>query len=211
MIEHENVPDTIFSNSPLRKVVHFDETISIPPQSTTSVSLLTSPSTTSLSFPLMGEKAGVRFKLCILFLSLFIALLIGFMLSLLLLTQFIHTPKYTSLSNQFSSEKNAIENNYRLFQHFNLLWINELDFSIDVCEDFYTFVCRKWLTNHPLSPLEFKRSWLTERSKDIRNKFAEKLAELSEIQAYNQQNQTEEVTTEPEFDDIGGLTPTKNE
>jgi hypothetical protein len=199
MTAHDNIPDTNFNDSPLRKVVHFDESLSIPAQSATSVSLLTSASGTSLSLPLIAEKAGVRFKLFILLLSLFIALIIGFILSLLLVTQLIHVPKRTSLSRRYLSTLSE-QNDNRL-----------LDFNVDVCEDFYGVVCRKWLVNHPLSTLDFKRSWLTERSRDIRNKFAEKLTNLSDIQAYNHQieinkNQTEEPTNEIDFE-----TSAKNE
>jgi hypothetical protein len=218
MKEHLEVPDTIFSNSPLRKAVHFDEIISIPPPSITSSSLLTSPSSTSLSLPLIAEKPGVRFKLLILLLSLLIALIIGFILSLVLIRQLIHLPPQTSLSHGFSSnlsEQNSMSNNH-LFEHFDSIWIDELDFHTDICEDFYSSVCQKWLVNHPLSPLEFKRSWLTERSHDIREKFAKILANLSDIHAYNQQmelekNQTEEIAGEPDIDDLGGFTSTKNE
>ena len=74
---------------------------------------------------------------------------------------------------------------------------------------FIIFVCRKWLINHPLSPLEFKRSWLTETSHDIREKFARTLANLSDTHAYNHQIeiQTQQVTNEIELDD----TSAKNE
>jgi hypothetical protein len=222
MNDHQDVPDTIFSSSPLRKAVHFNETISCAPQSATSISLLTSPSSTSLSFPLIAEKPGVRFKLCILLLSLLIALIVGFILSILLVTQLIHVPKHSLLSHRFYStlsEQNTInyDNNNRLFEHLNSSWINQLDFSVDICDDFYSFVCRKWLTNHLLSPLDFKRSWLTERSQDIRAKFAEKLVNLSETEVYNHQmeindkNQTEEVTAEVEIDGFVSSASTKNE
>jgi hypothetical protein len=222
MTEHQDVPDIIFSSSPLRKVVHFDEIISTPPRSTTSTSLLTFASSTSLSLPLLAEKPGVRFKLFILFLSLFIALIIGFILSLIIVTQFIHVPIRNSLSQRFLStlsEPNAVNNNNNnnhLFEHLDSIWIDELDFHTDVCEDFYGFVCRKWLINHPLSPLEFKRSWLTERSQDIREKFAKILANLSDIHAYNHQmeiekNQTEQIIGETEIDYYNGLTSPKNE
>jgi len=208
MREDQHVPDTIFSGNPLRKIVHFKQTISIPPQSTTSTSLLTSSSTISLTLPLPVEKPGVRFKLFILLLSLLIALTIGFILSLVLVTQFIHIPTRTFLSPEsFStlSEQNTIQNNH-LFEHLDSIWIDQLDFNTNVCEDFYNFVCRKWLVDHPLSPLEFKRSWLTETSHDIREKFARILANFSDSHAYNHQmeienNQTEQVTGETELDD----------
>jgi hypothetical protein len=120
-------------------------------------------------------------------------------------TQFIHVPTRTSPSPGLYStvsEQNAIQNNYR-FEQFHSTWIDQLDFNVDVCEDFYNFVCGKWLINHPLSPLEFKRSWLTERSHDIREKFARILANLSDIHAYNETkiNQTEQVTSEIDIDD----------
>ena len=210
MHEDQHVPDTIYSSSPLRKIVHFNQTISIPPPpaSATSTSLLTTSSTASLSFPLIVDKPGASFKFLILFLSLLIALIIGFILSLVLVTQFIQVPTRTSASpGLFStvSEQNAIENHYR-FGGLNSTWSDQVDFNIDVCEDFYNFVCRKWLINHPLSPLEFKRSWLTERSNDIREKFARILANLSDIHAYNHQietktNQTEQVISEIDIDD----------
>jgi hypothetical protein len=209
MTEQKDVPDTIFSSSPLRKVVHFEEIILIQSKSATSTSLLTS----SLSLPLLAEKPGVRFKLLILLLSLFIALIIGFILSIILVTQFIHVPTPTSLPQRiFStlSERNTVNNNH-LFEY-----LDELDFHTNICENFYGFVCRKWLVNHPLSPLEFKRSWLTERSQDIREKVSKILANLSDIHAYNHQieiekNQTKEITEEPEIDYFGGLTSPKNE
>ncbi|CAF4316177.1 unnamed protein product, partial [Rotaria magnacalcarata] len=103
-------------------------------------------------------------------------------LSLLFITQIIRTPKSNFLSYRFfskSSERNAINNQIHLFERVNPLWINELDLSADICNDFYGCICRKWLSNHPLSPLELKRSWLTERSQNIREAFAEKLANLS--------------------------------
>jgi hypothetical protein len=218
MTEQSDVPDVIFSSSPLRKIVHFEETISIPSQSATSTSLLASSSSTSFTLPLLAEKPGVRFKLLILLLSLIIALIIGFILSLILVTQFIHVPTTTSLTEGvFStlSERNAVNNNH-LFEYLDSIWIDELDFHTNICENFYGFVCRKWLINHPLSPLEFKRSWLTERSQDIREKFAKILANLSDIHAYNHQmeiekNQTKPITEETEIDYFGGLTSSKNE
>jgi hypothetical protein len=149
-------------------------------------------------------------------------LIIGFILSLIIVTQFIHVPIRNSLSQRFLStlsEPNAVNNNNNnnhLFEHLDSIWIDELDFHTDVCEDFYGFVCRKWLINHPLSPLEFKRSWLTERSQDIREKFAKILANLSDIHAYNHQmeiekNQTEQIIGETEIDYYNGLTSPKNE
>jgi len=217
MNDHQTVSDTTFNSSPLRKAVHFDDTISIPPQSTTSTSVLTS--STSLTLPLIAEKPGVRFKLLILLLSLLIALIIGFILSLLLVTQLIQIPKSSPSSHRFHSilsEKYVVNNNNRLFAYLDPLWIEELDFSTNVCHDFYGFVCRKWLIDHPLSPLEFKRSWLTERSQDIRKQFAQTLTNLSEIYAYNHQmevnkNPTEVITRELDIVDFDGLTPGKNE
>ena len=105
-------------------------------------------------------------------------------------TQFVHVPQRTSSSDEFSKRlaENAInKNNRRFFEHFDLWWLDELDFNIDICDDFYEFVCQKWLNDHPLSPLEFKRSRLTERSRDIREKFAQTLANLSTVETYNYQ------------------------
>ncbi|CAF1516819.1 unnamed protein product [Rotaria magnacalcarata] len=204
MDESQDVPDTIFSSSPLRKLVHFNEKDSIPQQLTTSTSLLTSSSTIPLSFPLVSQKPGVRFKLFCLFLCLITALAIGFILSLLFITQIIRTPKSNFLSYRFfskSSERNAINNQIHLFEHVNPLWINELDLSADICNDFYGCICRKWLSNHPLSPLELKRSWLTERSQNIREAFAEKLANLSEIEAYNYQMKADKNNTQESVED----------
>ncbi|CAF5068386.1 unnamed protein product, partial [Rotaria magnacalcarata] len=119
MDESQDVPDTIFSSSPLRKLVHFNEKDSIPQQLTTSTSLLTSSSTIPLSFPLVSQKPGVRFKLFCLFLCLITALAIGFILSLLFITQIIRTPKSNFLSYRFfskSSERNAINNQIHLFE-----------------------------------------------------------------------------------------------
>ncbi|CAF4717692.1 unnamed protein product, partial [Rotaria socialis] len=82
--------------------------------------------------------------------------------------------------------------------------------------DFYGFTCRKWLSNHPLSPLELKRSWLTERSQNIRDAFAERLANLSEIEAYNYQLQADKNNTQESVEDttlnyFDGLSSDKNE
>ncbi|CAF3536820.1 unnamed protein product [Adineta steineri] len=223
MHEQHDVADPNLNNNPLRKMVQFKDTILIPTQSATSTSLLTSSSSsTSLTLPLIAEKTGARFKLLILLLGLFIALTIGFILSLLLVTQLNHhVPKHALSSQQFHSilSKQNITNNKnknRLFEHLDSVWIDELDFNTDICYNFYGFVCRKWLTNHPLSPLDFKRSWLTERSQDIRQKFALTLANLSEIYAYNYQmeikkNQTETTTKEMDIVDFEGLTSVKNE
>lgn len=196
MSEHQVVPNIIYSSSPLRKVVHFDDIISIPPSSARSISLLTS--STSLTLPLVAEKPGVRFKLLILLLSLLIALIIGFILSLILVTQFIHVPIHKSFS-LFSEKQNTFSE-------------HDLDLHENICENFYESVCRKWLINHPLSPLEFKRSWLTERSKDIRDNFAKTLTNLSEIHAYNYQIEIEKNQTEETIiDDYNELTSPKNE
>ncbi|UJR33154.1 hypothetical protein I4U23_020611 [Adineta vaga] len=220
MDERYDAPDIIISKSPTRKIVHFNDTIAIPMQLTTSTSLLTtSSSTTSLTLPLIAEKPGVRFKVTILFLALFIALTIGFILSLLLVTQIITVPTHSLPSHRFRTilwEHNVTNYNHRLFQHLDSVLIGQLDFNTTVCRDFYSFVCRKWLIQHPLSPLEFKRSWLTERSQDIREKFARTLANFSINHAYNYQieikkNQTTEVTKETEIVDFDGLTSIKNE
>jgi uncharacterized membrane protein YraQ (UPF0718 family) len=219
MDENQDVPDTIFSSSPLRKVVHFNEKDSIPQQLTTSTSLLTSSSTIPLPFPLISQKPGVRFKLFCLLLCLITALTIGFILSLLFITQIIRMPKPNFLSYQFfskSSEQNAVNNKIHLFEHFNPLWTDELDFSTDICNDFYGFICRKWLSNHPLSPLELKRSWLTERSQNIRENFAEKLANASEIEAYNYRTKADKNNTQESVEDttlnyFDGLPSDKNE
>ena len=133
MCEDQHLSDTIFSSSPLRKIVHFNQTTLMPSQSTTPTSFLTSSSSTSLTFPLLVEKPGVRFKLLFLLLSLLIALIIGFILSLILVTQFIHIPTRTSYT---------IQNNY-LFEHFDSIWIEQLDFNANICEDFYNFCLSK--------------------------------------------------------------------
>ncbi|CAF0816440.1 unnamed protein product [Rotaria sordida] len=219
MNENQDVPDTIFSSSPLRKMVHFDETTSIPPQIATSTSLLTSSSTSSLPFPIISEKAGVRFKFFCLLLSLFIALIIGFIFTIFFIINAKYIPKYNFFSHElFSklSEQNSLNNKYQLFEHFDSLWINQLDFNSDICNDFYGFVCRKWLSNHPLSSFEFKRSWLTERSNNIRENFAEILTNLSEIEAYNYQmkinkNQIQELINDTHIEDFDELTSEKNE
>ncbi|CAF2407317.1 unnamed protein product [Rotaria sp. Silwood2] len=219
MNENQDVPDTIFSSSPLRKIVHFDETTSMPPQAATSTSLLTSPSTSSLPFPIISEKPSVRFKFLCLLLGSFIALTIGFILTILFITHATHMPQHDFLSHRFFSklsERNATNNKHNLFKNFNSLWINQLDFSSDICNDFYGFVCRKWLSNHPLSSLEFKRSWLTEKSKYIRDNFAEKLNNFSEIEAYNYQmkiekNKTQVLTYDVDIDNFDGVTSEKNE
>lgn len=206
---HQHVPRTIFSNSPVRKVVHFDDVISNPPQSATSISLLTSVSSTSLSLPLISEKPGVRFKLLILLLSLLIALTIGFILSLILVTQFIHLPARSPFS--LLSEENLLDKN-DLFKRFDSTLIDRFNFQSNICDNFYDFVCQKWLINHSLSPLDFKRSWLTERSEDIRGNFAKILANLSDIHAYNHQIEIEKnQTKELEIDDFNELTSSKNE
>lgn len=160
MTTDQHIPQIVFNSISSRKI---NPLISIP---STSTSVLISSS--SLSFPLIAEKPGIRFKLVILLLALVFALLIGFLLSLILLSQVIHLPTQkfipivTQRSHQILNEKH-------------------------LCEDFYGFICRKWLIDHPLSILDFKRSWLTERSKDIREKFARILSNLSEIHVRDQQ------------------------
>ncbi len=203
MREHQHIPQTIFRTNPLGKIIDFDKIISIP-----STNLLISSSSTSISFPLTVEKPGVRFKIFILLLTLFISLIIGFILSLIFVTQFIHViPKHTFLSHELFSilpKQNTIHNKYL----FDSIWIDQLDFNnTNICENFYSFVCQKWLINHPLSPLEFKRSWLTEKSQDIRENFANILANIS----YKHQIEIEQVTIETEIDDYDGLTSAKNE
>ncbi|CAF4154300.1 unnamed protein product, partial [Rotaria sp. Silwood1] len=64
-------------------------------------------------------------------------------------------------------------------------------------------------------PLELKRSWLTERSQNIREAFAEKLANLSEIEAYNYQmkadkNNTQESVEDTTLNYFDGLSSDKN-
>ena len=179
-----------------------------------STSLLTSSSTISLSSPLVSEKPGATFKFLFILLSCLLALIIGFILSLILVTQFLQIPtRPPPSSGSFStvSDHNAKQNNH-LFDQFDSISVDSLDFQIDICEDFYHFVCREWLIHHPLSPLEFKRSWLTERSQDIRENFARMLANASDTHAYHHQlesekNRAEQVTSEPDIDD----TSTKNE
>lgn len=194
-------------DNPLRKSVHFDSTVIMPAHSTTSTSLITTSSTVSLSYPLLAEKAGIRFKILILILSLCIALAIGFILSLIFLTQVIHLPKHTSLSRGYFTtiiEKNFLEK-HRLFEQLKSLSIEQFDFQSDICDDFYGFICRKWLTNHTLNPYEFKRSWLTEKSRDIRENFARILANLTDhYQFENEQNQSH-------FDDYQELASASNE
>ncbi|CAF0744225.1 unnamed protein product [Rotaria sp. Silwood1] len=219
MNENQDVPDTVFSSSPLRKIVHFDETTSIPPQAATSTSLLTPPSTSSLPFPIVSKKPGVRFKFVCFLLSIFIALIIGFVFTILFIIHAKHIPQYNFFSHRFLlklPEQNAKDHKYHLFEHFDALWIDQLDFTSDICNDFYGFVCRKWLSNHPLSSLEYKRSWLTERSKDIRENFAKKLTNLSEIEAYNYQikierKKSQELTYDTDVDSFDAVTSEKNE
>ncbi|CAF1158867.1 unnamed protein product [Adineta ricciae] len=221
MNEQKNVQNVSVSSNPSsRKVVHFNETISTSMQFTTSTSLLTtSSSTTSLTLPLIAGKAGVRFKITILFLGLFIALIIGFILSLLLVSQVISVPTQSLPSHRFHTtawEHSVTKHNHRLFQYLDSFLIDQLDLNTDVCRDFHGFVCRKWLTQHPLSPLEFKRSWLTESSESIRSNFARTLTNYSENYAYNYQmelegDQTEKVTREKDIVDFDGPTSIKNE
>lgn len=52
--------------------------------------------------------------------------------------------------------------------------------EIDVCHDFYGFVCRQWLVENRLSASEFKRSWLTEKSKEIRAEFEKIIKNFTE-------------------------------
>ena len=184
------MPDIVFSSTPLRKAVQFDQSISIPPTAT-STSFLISSSSSSLSFPLAVEKPGIRFKLVILLLSLFLALLVGFLLSLILVTQVIQIP------------------NRRIIPLVTHVPIDHSGWNTNICEDFYGFICGKWLIDHPLSTLDFKRSWLTERSKDIREKFARILANFSDTHVEHYQtdmnnNQTDEI-------DDDGYSSTKNE
>lgn len=197
MSTHQHVPDMIFTSTPLRKAVQFDQSISIPPTAT-STSVLLGSSSSSLAFPLTAEKAGIRFKLVILLLSLFLALLVGFLLSLILVTQVIHIP-----NTKF----------FPLVQQKTHVVIDHTEWNTNICEDFYGFICGKWLIDHPLSTLDFKRSWLTDRSKDIREKFARILANFSDAFAeYYQNNLNHNQTDEfhPDFDD-GGYSSTRNE
>lgn len=215
----QDIPDTIFSNSPLHKIVHFNDGDSIPPQSMISASLLSSSSRTSLAFPLVSEKPGVRFKLCCLLLSLIVALTIGLILSIVFIHQIINMPRQNKFSNRLLPKSlilNTINKTNHLFEHFDSIQLNELDFSESICNNFYGFVCGKWLSNHPLAPFELKRSWLTERSQDIRQKFADKLANLSEIEAYNyqtkvQKNQTQETTENSDVNYFDESISEKNE
>lgn len=180
MSADQHIPEIVFNTTPLRKV---DQLISIP---ATSTSILISSST--LSFPLIGEKPGIRFKLVILLLALVFALLVGFLLSLILLSQVIDLPatKVIPIVKESSNDRREM-----------------------ICEDFYGLMCRKWLIDHPLSTLDFKRSWLTERSKEIREKFAGILANLSAIHVELEKNQTDEFHRD--FDDDEGYSSTRNE
>lgn len=219
MDKHKYVPDIIFSSSPLRRVVQINAPVSNQSHLAISTSRLTTVSAESLPFPLIAEKPGVRFKLLCLVLSLFITLAIGFILSVLFLTQINHITKFNLLPHGLFSKlypPTNVNNKYRLLEGVSPSWINEFDFNVDACDDFYGFVCRKWLSKHPLSPLEFKQSWLTQTAQNIRINFAEKLANLSGIEAYNHRikndrNQHEDITPATDIDQLEELTSERNE
>ena len=214
MEDRRTVPEMIFTGSPQpppppTKVVHFETPSANTTAPPTPIHLVTS---SSLTFPLIAEKPGARFKLIILLLSLLAAILVGFILSLLVVSQFIELPSRTSLPRRLLPsivEPSPIANEYRFFDELDSPWIDQLDFGIDMCENFYGFVCHKWLRNHSLSPLEFKRSWFTERSNDIRQKFARELAELSAIEADQHRTETSDETVD--IDDDASAPSTKNE
>ena len=213
--QREQASEVMFREAPLRKTVHFEETISNSTPGATSISLLTSP---TLSLPLIAEKPGVRFQLMILLLGLLIALIVGFILSLLLVTQFLNTSTRTTLPRRYflpSAEQTTLIKNSRLFEHLAAPWIDQLNLASDVCNNFYSFICEKWLTTHALPPLDFKRSWFTERSRDIRNRFTEKLARLSAIEAEKHLKETAKNESmdenEAEIDDAVGLLSAANE
>lgn len=209
-------PSTVtFSETPARKTVHFEDTISSSAAADKSRSLLTAPSSTSLSLPLIAEKPGARFQLTILLLGLFIALIVGFILSLILVTQLLNVSARTTLPRRYFSssaeQTTAIKNSHR-FEHLDAAWLDQLDFTSDVCGNFYSFVCQKWLTSHALPSLDFKRSWFTERSRDIRDRFAAKLANLSDIEADERRNEiAKNYSMEANVDDAVGLLSAKNE
>lgn len=200
--------DLMASQSSLGKVVRFHPTTILPLQSTTSVSILTSTSSTSLTLPLIAERPGARFKLVILLLGLLFALIVGLILSLLFVTQLLSVPTGILPSRRFHTIWSKTDDPSQS--------LDQLDPTVDACRDFHGFVCRKWSAEHPLSPLDLKRSWLTERSDDIRRQFAESLANLSETQASShrmavKKSAGEGVTRAPEIIDFDGLTSMRNE
>ena len=178
----------VFSEKASKKKVHFEEVI---------VPVTTTVSSTSLSLPLIGEKAGVRFQLSILLLALGLALILGFILSLLLVSQLLHGSIRPVLPRRYftdPAEEKIIQKNLKLFGHLPSPFIAQVDLTRDVCEDFYQFVCQKWLSTHPLSAESIKRTWLTERSREIREQFAEKLVHLSGIESSKAEpNETIEI------------------
>ena len=194
----------VFLENTSKKKVHFEEII---------VPVTTTVSSTSLSLPLLAEKTGVRFQLSILFLALGFALLLGIILSILLVSQLLHGSIRPILSRQYVSDVNEekiTQKNLKLFGHLPSPFITQIDLSRDICEDFYQFVCQKWLITHPLLPSNIKRTWLTERSRDIRSKFAEKLVQLSQIELTTiDHNETIEIDWD--IEDPSSSTPMNNE
>ena len=217
MIRHqrEHPSAVTFSESPARKTVHFEDTISCSTPADKSRSLLTAPSSTSLSLPLIGEKPGARFQLMILLLGLFVALVVGFILSLILVTQLLNVSARTTLPRRYfspSAEQMTVIKNSHLFEHLDTTWLEQLDFTSDVCGNFYSFICQKWLTTHALPSLDFKRSWFTERSRDIRDRFVARLTNLSAIEADKHRNEiAQNYSMEANVDDAVGLLSAKNE
>lgn len=191
----------VFSENPSKKRVHFEEIITpIAPAN----------SFTSLSLPLISEKPGVRFQLSILFLALFLALLLGFILSLLLVSQLLQQSNRPIFPGKYfppSPVEQIAHANFQSFGHLPLSSLSQLDFSRDVCDDFYQFVCQKWLNTHPLSSHDAKRTWLTEQSHEIREKFAEKLFDLSVIESMK----NETIVMDWDVEDLSNSTPMNNE
>lgn len=59
------------------------------------------------------------------------------------------------------------------------VFFHRFDFTADICHDFYNFVCRQWIIAHPLSVSEIKRTWFTEKSREIRTNFHQFLINAS--------------------------------
>jgi hypothetical protein len=196
---HVHLSTVTFNEHPLQRTVNFDDILLNIPTLTTSTSRLTILPESKL--PLVVNKSSVRCQLFIVFLSIFIALIIGFILIVLLITQLVSISTRTSLPDRYLSIYSKLPGNNKnahLLTHLPLSWTDQYDFNHDLCHDFYYFICHKWISNHVLSPLEFKRSWLTERSHDIRQRFAQQLVELSEREMYRNQrklNDTDTIST----------------
>ncbi|CAF1667026.1 unnamed protein product, partial [Didymodactylos carnosus] len=62
--------------------------------------------TDSLSFPLLAERAGIKFKLGVLFITLVVALLIGLAFSIILVTQLFNNNHYRQSLSEIMNRKN---------------------------------------------------------------------------------------------------------